>query len=89
MSDEAGAFLVNTGRGGIAVEADLVRAIDEERIAGIGIDVYEKEPLQADHPYLHSKFPDRILLSPHIAWYSREARARLAHEMAENIRKGW
>ena len=80
------AFLVNTGRGGIAVEADLVRAIDEERIAGIGIDVYEKEPLQADHPYLHSKFPERILLSPHIAWYSREARARLAQEIANNIR---
>ena len=37
------AYLVNTGRGGIAVEADLVRAIDEERIAGIGIDVYQKE----------------------------------------------
>ena len=83
------AYLVNTGRGGIAVEADLVRAIDEERIAGIGIDVYQKEPLTPDHPYLNSKFPDRILLSPHIAWYSREARARLADAMAANIRKGW
>ena len=83
------AFLVNTGRGGIAVEADLVRAIDEERIAGIGIDVYEKEPLAADHPYLHSRHPERILLSPHIAWYSREARQRLAEEMAKNIRMGW
>ena len=83
------AFLVNTGRGGIAVEADLVRAIDEERIAGIGIDVFEKEPLQPDHPYLNSRHPDRILLSPHIAWYSREARQRLAEAMADNIRKGW
>ena len=83
------AFVVNTGRGGIAVEADLVRAVDEGRIAGIGIDVYQKEPLTLDHPYLHSKHPERILLTPHIAWYSREARARLAHEMAENIKKGW
>ena len=83
------AFLVNTGRGGIAVEADLVRAVDEGRIAGIGIDVYQKEPLTLDHPYLHAKHPERILLSPHIAWYSTEARARLAHEMAENIKKGW
>ena len=83
------AYLVNTGRGGIAVEKDLVRAIDEERIAGIGIDVYEKEPLTADHPYLHSKFPGRILLTPHIAWYSKEARQRLAEAMADNIRKGW
>lgn len=83
------AFLVNTGRGGIAVEADLVRAIDEERIAGIGIDVYEKEPIQAGHPYLKTKYPGRILLTPHIAWYSKEARARLAHEIAGNIRLGW
>ena len=83
------AFLVNTGRGGIAVEADLARAMDEGLIAGIGIDVYEQEPLRADHPYLHSIHPERILLSPHIAWYSKEARARLAHEMALNIKKGW
>ena len=83
------AFLVNTGRGGIAVEADLVRAVDEGRIAGIGIDVYQKEPIALDHPYLRAKHPERILLTPHIAWYSQEARARLAHEIAENIRKGW
>ena len=83
------AYVVNTGRGGIAVEADLVRAVDEGRIAGIGIDVYQKEPLQLDHPYLHAKHPERIFLTPHIAWYSVEARARLAHEMAENIKKGW
>ena len=83
------AYLVNTGRGGIAVEADLVRAIDEERIAGAGIDVYVREPLTPDHPYLHCKFPDRLLLSPHIAWYSKEARQRLAESMADNIRKGW
>ena len=83
------AFVVNTGRGGIAVEADLVRAVDEGKIAGIGIDVYQKEPIPFDHPYLQARHPERILLSPHIAWYSIEARARLAHEMAENIKKGW
>jgi glycerate dehydrogenase len=83
------AFLVNTGRGGIAVEADLVRAIDEDRIAGIGIDVYEREPLPANHPYLHSRHPERILLTPHIAWYSMEARRRLVDGIADNIRKGW
>ena len=83
------AFLVNTGRGGIAVEADLARAIDEERIAGIGIDVYEKEPIAADHPFLHTRHPERILLTPHIAWYSKEARQRLVEEMAENIKRGW
>ena len=83
------AFVVNTGRGGIAVEADLVRAVDEERIAGIGIDVYEQEPIPLSHPYLNSIHPERIRLTPHIAWYSKEARQRLAEEMAENIKKGW
>ncbi len=83
------AYLVNTGRGGIAVEADLARALDEGRIAGAALDVYVKEPLPADSPLLHLLHPERLLFSPHIAWYSCEARARLAHEMAENIRKGW
>lgn len=83
------AYLVNTGRGGIAVEADLARALDEGRIAGAALDVYVKEPLPADSPLLHLLHPERLLFSPHIAWYSYEARARLAHEMAENIRKGW
>ena len=81
------AVLVNTGRGGIAVENDLARALDEEIIAGAALDVYVKEPLPADSPLIHLQHPERLLLSPHIAWYSREARARLAHEMAQNIKK--
>ena len=83
------AILVNTGRGGIAVEADLAAAIEEGIIAGAALDVYVKEPLPLDSPLMTAarNNPDRLLLSPHIAWYSREARARLAHEMAENIRK--
>ena len=81
------AILVNTGRGGIAVEADLARALNEGLIAGAGLDVYVKEPLPLDSPLMHLQHPERLLLSPHIAWYSREARARLAHKMAENIRR--
>lgn len=81
------AVLVNTGRGGIAVEADLARALDDGLIAGAALDVYVKEPLPLDSPLMHLQCPERLLLSPHIAWYSREARARLAHEMAENIRR--
>ena len=76
------AYLVNTGRGGIAVEVDLAKALDEGLIAGAGIDVYVKEPLPADSPLMHLQHPERLLLTPHIAWYSEEARARLAHEMA-------
>lgn len=81
------AVIVNNGRGGIAVEADLARAVDEGLIAGVGLDVYEKEPLPADSPLLHTSHPERIHFTPHVAWASVEARARLAHEMAENIRK--
>lgn len=80
------AVLVNTGRGGIAVEEDLARALDEGLIAGAGIDVYVREPLPQGSPLMNLKHPERLLLTPHIAWYSREARARLAHEMARNIR---
>ena len=83
------AFLVNTGRGGIAVEADLARALDEGLIAGAGLDVYVTEPIPADSPLLHLRHPERIRFSPHIAWASRASRARLAHEMAENIKRGW
>ncbi len=86
---KSSAYLVNTGRGGIAVEADLARALDEGLIAGAAIDVYVKEPLPQDSPLMHLVHPERLLFSPHIAWYSREARARLAHEMAENIKRGW
>ena len=83
------ALLVNTGRGGIAVESDLARALDEGLIAGAALDVFVKEPLPADSSLMHLVHPERLLFSPHIAWYSHEARARLAHEMAENIKRGW
>ena len=81
------AILVNTGRGGIAVEADLARAIDEGRIGGIGLDVFEKEPLPEDSPLLHTRHPEKVLLTPHVAWVSEETRQRLADEMARNIKE--
>lgn len=85
------AILVNTGRGGIAVEAELAAAIEEGIIAGAALDVYVTEPLPLDSPLMKtaSQFPERLLLTPHIAWYSREARARLARGMEDNIRRGW
>lgn len=83
------AVLVNTGRGGIEVEADLAKALDEGLIKGAAIDVYEKEPLPADSPLLHLKDMGRIIFSPHVAWATFEARERLAHGIAENVRKGW
>lgn len=82
-----GAILVNTGRGGIAVEEDVARALDEGLIAGAALDVYVKEPLPLESPLMKIKHPERLILSPHIAWYSNEARARLVSGMAANIRE--
>ncbi len=81
------AIIVNTGRGGIAVEEDLAKAIDNEVIAGVGLDVYIREPLPKDSPLLRTKFPQRVSLTPHTAWQSIEARGRLAAEMANNIKE--
>ena len=81
------AVIVNMGRGGIIVEADLVRALDEGLIAGAATDVFTKEPLPADHPYLAMQHPERLLLTPHIGWASREARICLVEKIAANIKE--
>lgn len=83
------AYLVNMGRGAIIVEDALARAVDEGVIAGAGIDVFVKEPIPEDHPYLQMKHPERMRLAPHVAWASIEARQRLVGIMADNIAKGW
>ena len=81
------AVIVNMGRGGIVVEADLARALDEGLIAGAATDVFTKEPLPADHPYLKMQHPERLLLTPHIGWASREARICLVEKIAANIKE--
>jgi glycerate dehydrogenase len=83
------AYLVNAGRGAIVVEEELAEAVDAGTIAGAGIDVFVTEPIPEDHPYLRMKHPERMRLTPHVAWASIEARKRLIEIMADNIRKGW
>lgn len=80
------ALLLNAGRGGIVDETALVRALDEERIAGAGLDVFTSEPLPIDSPLLAAKQPERLSLTPHTAWASAEARTRLITAIADNIR---
>jgi glycerate dehydrogenase len=80
------AFLVNTGRGPIVNETDLAGAIDSGTIAGAALDVFSKEPLSANNPLLSIKHPERLLMTPHIAWASIEARKRLLHSITENIK---
>jgi len=83
---KSSAIIVNIGRGGIINEADLARAVDEGIIAGAAVDVYEKEPIPQDHPYLKMKNKDRILLTPHVGWASVQARTLLAAKIVENIK---
>lgn len=80
------AILLNTGRGGIINESDLSRAIDEDRIAGAGLDVFEKEPLPAQSPLLQVKNTHKLLLTPHIAWTARETREQLMAIVVNHIR---
>ncbi len=79
------AILLNTGRGGIIVESDLARALDENLIGGAGIDVLEQEPPFASNPLFKIKDKGKLLLTPHIAWTSIEARQRLIARLAKNI----
>ncbi|MBC7920698.1 MAG: hydroxyacid dehydrogenase, partial [Ferruginibacter sp.] len=78
-------LLINTSRGGIIREADLVRALDEGCLAGVGLDVFEREPVAADNPLLSVQNPEKLVLLPHIAWSSQEARTLLVDRIAENI----
>ncbi len=79
------ALLLNLGRGGIVNEADLAKALDEELIAGAGLDVLEKEAMEENHPLLHIKNSNRLIITPHIAWGSIEARQTLLKEIVHNI----
>lgn len=79
------AFIVNAGRGGIIVENDLAKVIDEGIIGGAALDVYSVEPLPSDNPLLHTRHPEKLSLSPHTAWASVEARGRLVAAIAKNI----
>lgn len=79
------AVLVNVARGGIVDEAAVASALNEGRLAGYGTDVFPEEPLPADSPLWQVKDPTRLLLTPHYAWASAEARDRLADAIAQHI----
>lgn len=79
------AYLLNMGRGGIVDEGALAAAIDEGVIAGAALDVFVTEPLPADNPLMNVSRKENLILSPHVAWASVEARERLVGMIADNI----
>lgn len=79
------AILLNLGRGGIINEKDLSRALNDNLIGAAGIDVMEQEPIQADNPLLKLFDKDKILITPHMAWASKESRELLVEKLARNI----
>ncbi len=76
------AFLINTSRGAIINENDLVQALKDEIIAGAGLDVYDKEPLPADHKL---RFLPNALLMPHIGYVTAENFTKFYTQMVENL----
>jgi len=78
------AILVNVGRGGIINENDLAKVLEKKNIL-VGLDVFEKEPINKDNPLL--KIKDKLILTPHIAWTSIEARKKLIDTIYKNIKE--
>ena len=76
------AFLINTSRGPIVNENDLVEALKEEKIAGVGLDVFDREPLPQDHKL---RFLPNALLLPHIGYVTAENYSKFYSQMIENL----
>lgn len=80
------AFLINTSRGGLVDEQALAAALTAGRLAGAALDVVEKEPLPPDHPL---RTAPNLILTPHLAFYSREAVVELQTKVAEEAARAF
>ncbi len=78
-------LIINTGRGGLVDELALEQALDKGQIAGAGFDVTDGEPPATDSPMMRIASRDNVILTPHVAWASREAIQALADQLIENI----
>jgi len=79
-----GALLINTARGGLVDEKALAEALKSGRLEGAGIDVLSQEPPKEGNPLLDLKLPN-LIITPHIAWTSRQTQKILAEEVVKNI----
>ena len=80
------AILINVARGAVCDEKALAEAIKNDKIGGIGVDVYSTEPFGEEHPFNEIKGYKNVLLTPHNAWGAYEARERLLLGIVENIK---
>ncbi|MGA7568660.1 MAG: D-2-hydroxyacid dehydrogenase [Terriglobales bacterium] len=80
---KSGSFLINTSRGPLVVEQDLTDALNQGRLAGAAVDVLSEQPPSFNNPLLHS---ENCIVTPHIAWATKEARTRLIELAAANLR---
>jgi glycerate dehydrogenase len=79
-----GAIFINTARGGLVDEEALIRALKNNKLGGAGIDVLRQEPPRAGNVLLDEKLPN-LIVTPHIAWASRQAMRTLADQLVENL----
>lgn len=77
------AFIINTSRGPLIKEEDLIPALKNGQIAGAALDVQDPEPPSTDNPLFYM---DNVIMTPHIGWRRYESRQRLVNLMADNIR---
>ena len=79
------ALLINVARGPVVNNADLYDALESGEIAAAGLDVLEKEPIAANNPLGKIRDSNKLIITPHMAWASVEARERLVNEVYKNI----
>lgn len=83
---KSSAILLNLGRGPIINEEDLANALENGEIAGAGLDVICMEPMLPNNPLLRIQDSNKLIITPHIAWATVEARTRCVKEVYENIK---
>ena len=82
---KSSAILINMARGPLVNERDLVTALKEGMIAGAGLDVISVEPMRSDNPLLEIQDSGKLIVTPHIAWATGEARQRVVDETYLNV----
>lgn len=79
------AILINVARGAVVDEEAVTQAILDDKIGGLGVDVYSTEPMQSDSPYQKILDKENVIFTPHMAWGAIDARQRCIDEIIENI----